>query len=133
MDYGRVLEYSLKVLRWRSGDIKALYRAGVASLQLGDAQTARHYLIQASRGKPNGKNKPHPLPIFIFHQPAPGVARALLGVTKLSLGELIDFVEFSLSNYTYYDINRCLAEKKIERAVGRSLTAFCLMQCAKSS
>lgn len=53
VDYARVLEYSLKVLRWRSADIKALYRAGVASLQLGDAQTARHYLIQASRGKPN--------------------------------------------------------------------------------
>ncbi|KAF4104920.1 tetratricopeptide repeat protein 9C [Onychostoma macrolepis] len=53
VDYGRVLEYSLKVLRWRSGDTKALYRAGVASLELGDAQTARHYLTQASRGKPN--------------------------------------------------------------------------------
>ncbi|XP_043112912.1 tetratricopeptide repeat protein 9C [Puntigrus tetrazona] len=53
VDYGRVLEYSLKVLQWRSGDIKALYRAGVASLELGDAQTARHYLTQASRGKPN--------------------------------------------------------------------------------
>ncbi|XP_026136594.1 tetratricopeptide repeat protein 9C-like [Carassius auratus] len=53
VDYGRVLEYSLKVLQWRSGDIKALYRAGVSSLELGDAQTARHYLTQASRGKPN--------------------------------------------------------------------------------
>ncbi|XP_016087761.1 tetratricopeptide repeat protein 9C [Sinocyclocheilus grahami] len=53
VDYGRVLEYSLKVLQWRSGDIKALYRAGVASLELADAQTARHYLTQASRGKPN--------------------------------------------------------------------------------
>lgn len=49
-------EYSLKVLQWRAGDIKALYRAGVATLELGDAQTARHYLLQASRGKPNGKN-----------------------------------------------------------------------------
>ncbi|XP_073676550.1 tetratricopeptide repeat protein 9C [Garra rufa] len=53
VDYARVLEYSLKVLQWRSGDIKALYRAGVASLELGDAQMARHYLTQASRGKPN--------------------------------------------------------------------------------
>ncbi len=35
-------------------------------------------------------------------------------------GELIDFAGFSLSNYRY-DINRCLAEK----AVARSLTAFC--------
>uniref|UniRef100_A0A673H5I7 Tetratricopeptide repeat protein 9C-like n=1 Tax=Sinocyclocheilus rhinocerous TaxID=307959 RepID=A0A673H5I7_9TELE len=53
VDYARVLEQCLKVLQWRSGDIKALYRAGVASLELGDAQTARHYLTQASRGKPN--------------------------------------------------------------------------------
>ncbi|XP_056113285.1 tetratricopeptide repeat protein 9C [Rhinichthys klamathensis goyatoka] len=53
VDYTRVLEYSLKVLHWRAGDIKALYRAGVASLELGDAPAARQYLIQASRGKPN--------------------------------------------------------------------------------
>lgn len=55
VDYARVQEYSLKVLHWRAGDIKALYRAGVATLELGDAQTARQYLLQASRGKPNGK------------------------------------------------------------------------------
>lgn len=48
-------EYSLKVLKWRAGDVKALYRAGVATLELGDVQTARQYLLQASRGKPNGK------------------------------------------------------------------------------
>ncbi|XP_048031788.1 tetratricopeptide repeat protein 9C [Megalobrama amblycephala] len=56
VDYTRVQEYSLKVLQWKAGDIKALYRAGVASLELGDAQTARQYLIQASRGKPNDAN-----------------------------------------------------------------------------
>lgn len=56
VDYARVQEYSLKVLQWRAGDIKALYRAGVATLELGDAQTARHYLLQASRGKPNDAN-----------------------------------------------------------------------------
>ncbi|KAK1804415.1 hypothetical protein P4O66_020435 [Electrophorus voltai] len=53
VDYSRVQEYSLKVLRWRPGDVKALYRAGLATLELGDAQTARQYLLQASRGKPN--------------------------------------------------------------------------------
>lgn len=53
VDYTRVLEYSLKVLHWRPADIKALYRAGVASLELGDAPAARQYLTQASRGKPN--------------------------------------------------------------------------------
>lgn len=79
MDYTRVQEYSLKVLQWRAGDIKALYRAGVASLELGDAQTARQYLIQASRGKPNGKNQSHSTSFFFFFvsfmvfEPAPGV------------------------------------------------------------
>ncbi|KAG9272460.1 tetratricopeptide repeat protein 9C [Astyanax mexicanus] len=56
VDYARVQEYSLKVLHWRPGDVKALYRAGVATLELGDAQTARQYLLQASRGKPNDAN-----------------------------------------------------------------------------
>lgn len=55
MDYSRVQEYSLHVLQLRPGDIKALYRAGVATLELGDAQSARQYLMQASRGKPNGE------------------------------------------------------------------------------
>ncbi|XP_076877495.1 tetratricopeptide repeat protein 9C [Brachyhypopomus gauderio] len=53
VDYNRVQEYSLKVLQWRPGDIKALFRAGVATLELGDAETARKYLLQASKGKPN--------------------------------------------------------------------------------
>jgi len=66
VDYTRVLEYSLKVLHWRAGDIKALYRAGVASLELGDAPAARQYLIQATRGKPNGKNQPYPTPFFVY-------------------------------------------------------------------
>ncbi|KAI4904152.1 hypothetical protein NFI96_013814 [Prochilodus magdalenae] len=56
VDYNRVHEYSLKVLHWRPGDIKALYRAGVATLELGDAQAARQYLLQASRGRPNDAN-----------------------------------------------------------------------------
>ncbi|XP_030621365.1 tetratricopeptide repeat protein 9C [Chanos chanos] len=56
VDYARVQEYSLKVLQWRPGDVKALYRSGVAALELGDAQTARQYLLQASRGKPNDAN-----------------------------------------------------------------------------
>ncbi|XP_061092555.1 tetratricopeptide repeat protein 9C isoform X2 [Conger conger] len=56
VDYARVQEYSLRVLQRRAGDVKALYRAGVAALELGDAQTARHYLGQASRGQPNDPN-----------------------------------------------------------------------------
>ncbi|XP_038868344.1 tetratricopeptide repeat protein 9C-like [Salvelinus namaycush] len=56
VDYMRVQEYSLRVLQWRPGDIKALYRAGVASLQLGNAQSAKQYLTQASKGQPNDTN-----------------------------------------------------------------------------
>ncbi|XP_066575175.1 tetratricopeptide repeat protein 9C [Amia ocellicauda] len=56
VDYARVREYSERVLRWRQGNVKALYRAGLASLQLGDPRTARHYLTQASKGQPNDPN-----------------------------------------------------------------------------
>ncbi|KAG7464442.1 hypothetical protein MATL_G00165580 [Megalops atlanticus] len=56
VDYTRVQEYSLRVLQWRPGDVKALYRAGVATLELGDARSAQHYLTQASRGQPNDAN-----------------------------------------------------------------------------
>ncbi|XP_029918583.1 tetratricopeptide repeat protein 9C [Myripristis murdjan] len=56
VDYSRVQEYSLRVLQWRPSDVKALYRAGVATLELGDAQTAKQYLTQACRGQPNDAN-----------------------------------------------------------------------------
>ena len=55
MDYARVQGYSLRVLQRRPGDPKALYRAGVATLELGDAHTAKQYLTQACRGQPNGE------------------------------------------------------------------------------
>ncbi|KAG8003988.1 High affinity choline transporter 1 [Nibea albiflora] len=57
VDYARVREYSLRVLQWRPGDVKALYRAGVATLEMGDAQTAKQYLTQACSEQPNGKEK----------------------------------------------------------------------------
>ncbi|XP_023685215.2 tetratricopeptide repeat protein 9C isoform X1 [Paramormyrops kingsleyae] len=56
VDYARVQEYSLRVLQWRPGDVKALYRAGIATLELGDAHTARQYLTEASRGQPSDAN-----------------------------------------------------------------------------
>ncbi|XP_076595287.1 tetratricopeptide repeat protein 9C [Chaetodon auriga] len=56
VDYARVREYSLRVLRWRPGDVKALYRAGVATLEMGDAQTAKQYLTQACSEQPNDAN-----------------------------------------------------------------------------
>lgn len=57
VDYARVREYSLRVLQWRPGDVKALYRAGVATLEMGDAQTAKQYLTQACSVQPNGKKR----------------------------------------------------------------------------
>lgn len=59
VDYTRVQEYSLRVLKWRPGNAKALYRAGVATLEMGDAETAKEYLIQASKEQPNGKDLDH--------------------------------------------------------------------------
>ncbi|XP_039669617.1 tetratricopeptide repeat protein 9C [Perca fluviatilis] len=56
VDYSRVLDYSLRVLKWRPGDVKAMYRAGVATLEMGDAQTAKQYLTQACREQPNDAN-----------------------------------------------------------------------------
>lgn len=56
VDYARVQEYSLLVLQRRPRDAKALYRAGVATLELGDAHTAKQYLTQAYRGQPKDAN-----------------------------------------------------------------------------
>ncbi|XP_077589448.1 tetratricopeptide repeat protein 9C [Stigmatopora nigra] len=56
VDFKRVLEYSLKVLERRPADPKALYRAGVATLKLGDAQKAKQYLTQAYTLQPNDGN-----------------------------------------------------------------------------
>uniref|UniRef100_H3DHB0 Tetratricopeptide repeat domain 9C n=1 Tax=Tetraodon nigroviridis TaxID=99883 RepID=H3DHB0_TETNG len=55
VDYARVREYSLRVLTWRPDDVKALYRAGVAFLEMGDAQTAKHYLTKACNEQPHAK------------------------------------------------------------------------------
>ncbi|KAK5896971.1 hypothetical protein CesoFtcFv8_010080 [Champsocephalus esox] len=56
VDYSRVRDYSLRVLQWRPGDVKALYRAGVATLEMGDAHTAKQYLTQACSEQPNDAN-----------------------------------------------------------------------------
>lgn len=56
VDFARVREYSLQVLMRRPDDVKALYRAGVAALELGDAQTAKHYLTKACNEQPHGMN-----------------------------------------------------------------------------
>lgn len=56
VDYSRVRDYSLRVLQWRPGDVKALYRAGVATLEMGDAETAKQYLAEACREQPNDAN-----------------------------------------------------------------------------
>lgn len=56
VDYTRVQEYSLKVLHWQPHNVKALYRAGVATLELGDALTAKSYLTKAFKEQPNDAN-----------------------------------------------------------------------------
>lgn len=56
VNYGRVQEYSLRVLQWQPHNVKALYRAGVATLELGDAQMAKEYFTQALKEQPNDIN-----------------------------------------------------------------------------
>ncbi|XP_008325055.1 tetratricopeptide repeat protein 9C [Cynoglossus semilaevis] len=56
VDYARVKEYSLRVLQLQPGNTKALYRAGVATLEMGDAQAAKEYLIQVCKEQPNDAN-----------------------------------------------------------------------------
>lgn len=53
VNYARVQEYSLRVLQWQPNNTKALYRAGVATLELGDAQTAKEYFTQAFKEQPH--------------------------------------------------------------------------------
>lgn len=56
VNYARVQEYSLRVLQWQPHNVKALYRAGVATLELGDAQTAKEFFTQAFKEQPNDVN-----------------------------------------------------------------------------
>ncbi|XP_028272657.1 tetratricopeptide repeat protein 9C [Parambassis ranga] len=56
VDYTRVRDYSLRVLQWQPRNVKALYRAGVATLEIGDTQAAKQYLIKALREQPNDAN-----------------------------------------------------------------------------
>ncbi|XP_039616672.1 tetratricopeptide repeat protein 9C isoform X1 [Polypterus senegalus] len=56
VNYERVKEYSLRVLHRQPRNVKALYRAGVALLELGDPETSLQYLGQASQLQPNDTN-----------------------------------------------------------------------------
>lgn len=56
VNYARVKEYSLRVLHWQPHNVKALYRAGVATLELGDAQTAKEHFTQAFKEQPHDVN-----------------------------------------------------------------------------
>ncbi|MBN3283665.1 TTC9A protein, partial [Polyodon spathula] len=61
VNYERVKEYCLKVLRKEGGNFKALYRSGVAYYHLGDYHKALHYLKEARKQQPTGQC-PHSLP-----------------------------------------------------------------------
>ncbi|XP_028665792.1 tetratricopeptide repeat protein 9C isoform X2 [Erpetoichthys calabaricus] len=56
VNYERVKEYSLRVLHRQPRNVKALYRAGVALLELGDPETSLQYLGQACQLQPNDTN-----------------------------------------------------------------------------
>ncbi|KAG9336753.1 hypothetical protein AGOR_G00104350 [Albula goreensis] len=56
VNYERVKEYCLKVLRKEGENFKALYRSGVAYYHLGDFQKALHYLKESHKQQPSDTN-----------------------------------------------------------------------------
>lgn len=55
VNYERVKEYCLKVLRKEGENFKALYRSGVAYYHLGDFNKALHYLKESHKQQPTGQ------------------------------------------------------------------------------
>ncbi|XP_057197984.1 tetratricopeptide repeat protein 9A isoform X2 [Triplophysa rosa] len=55
VNYERVKEYCLKVLRKEGENFKALYRSGVAYYHLGDFQKALHYLKESHKQQPTAE------------------------------------------------------------------------------
>ncbi|XP_072342067.1 tetratricopeptide repeat protein 9A [Scyliorhinus torazame] len=56
VNYERVKEYCLKVLKKEGNNFKALYRSGVAYYHLGDYDKALHYLKEARSREPTDTN-----------------------------------------------------------------------------
>ncbi|KAG8449495.1 hypothetical protein GDO86_016221 [Hymenochirus boettgeri] len=56
VNYERVKEYCLKVLKKEGENFKALYRSGVAFYHLGDYEKALHYLKEAKSRQPTDTN-----------------------------------------------------------------------------
>lgn len=56
VNYERVKEYCLKVLKKEGDNFKALYRSGVAYYHLGDYDKALHYLKEANTREPTDTN-----------------------------------------------------------------------------
>ncbi|XP_005306011.2 tetratricopeptide repeat protein 9A [Chrysemys picta bellii] len=56
VNYERVKEYCLKVLKKEGENFKALYRSGVAFYHLGDFNKALHYLKEARSRQPTDTN-----------------------------------------------------------------------------
>uniref|UniRef100_A0A3B4DQ89 Tetratricopeptide repeat domain 9B n=1 Tax=Pygocentrus nattereri TaxID=42514 RepID=A0A3B4DQ89_PYGNA len=59
VNYERVKEYCLKVLRKEGENFKALYRSGVAYYHLGDYHKALHYLQESHKQQPSGTGGSH--------------------------------------------------------------------------
>lgn len=55
VNYERVKEYCLKVLRKEGENFKALYRSGVAYYHLGDFNKALYYLKESHKQEPSGE------------------------------------------------------------------------------
>lgn len=73
VNYERVKEYCLKVLKKEGENFKALYRSGVAFYHLGDYDKALYYLKEARTRQPTGKAAP----ATFFPQPPAAAPQAL--------------------------------------------------------
>lgn len=57
VNYERVKEYCLKVLRKEGENFKALYRSGVAYYHLGEFNKALFYLKESHKQEPSGEKR----------------------------------------------------------------------------
>lgn len=73
VNYERVKEYCLKVLKKEGENVKALYRSGVAFYHLGDYDKALYYLKEARSRQPAGIGSKERLPFSVCKMPKQSV------------------------------------------------------------
>ncbi|KAJ6667214.1 hypothetical protein lerEdw1_017192 [Lerista edwardsae] len=107
VNYERVKEYCLKVLKKEGENFKALYRSGVAFYHLGDYNKALYYLQEARSRQPTELSLPAingvPIPILLYADDA-----VLLALTKSGLHtNVVRYIQL-----TEMKLSRCSQREK---------------------